>query len=288
MNNNTLTVDQDWKANLSIGDEIWWNDPEGITSGYYSVDTILSEDGSISDDTIFCLHNSAGSECEAYAHELAPTQPEGLFPVVDGDSGDIEICGYAFTAVEAIEVGSKSLEDPVRDAYLVKDLALKDGTILPCAWVASTVSYNVTYLTNACGEPTGYGTLPLQPEDLEKVAFEQGPGCLILYIVEINDAKYAIANLEVAFQDPFWGDDARSFDPYEKVFAYCLAANAYLYRRISEGMLLLPPDEGDPGRVTVSVAIPLDVLADASATEAAFAHVFGELTDLPAEVPAVA
>jgi hypothetical protein len=140
----------------------------------------------------------------------------------------------------------------------------------------------VTYLTNACGEDTGYGTLNLKNADYAKVAFEDGPGYVIPYIGQIKKAKYVIGNLEVAYQDDFWGDDGKDFDPEEVVKSYCEAACRYIGPRLPEGALLLPLDEGDPGRIIVQVAIPLKGLADSEATTNALAQAFGRFIELPA------
>lgn len=55
---------------LSIGKEVWWEDPEGKTSGPYKVEEIrYDEDGGLYDDTIILISNST-SEAEVEAWEL--------------------------------------------------------------------------------------------------------------------------------------------------------------------------------------------------------------------------
>ena len=139
----------------------------------------------------------------------------------------------------------------------------------------------VTYLTNACGEDTGHGTLTLKKSDYAKVAFEQGPGCVLPYIAQINNSKYVLGNLEVAHQDEFWGDDGKDFDTEETVRAYCETACEYIRPRLTAGLLLLPLDEGDPGRIIIQVAVPLSDLADSEATANALNQAFGKFVDLP-------
>ena len=57
---------------LSVGDEVYWEDPdEGLSSGYYAVVEILSEDNQIFDDTIIKIKNEAGSHAEVFFHELS-------------------------------------------------------------------------------------------------------------------------------------------------------------------------------------------------------------------------
>lgn len=146
----------------------------------------------------------------------------------------------------------------------------------------------VTYLTNACGEDTGYGTVRLKKSDYAKVPFEQGPGCVLLYIVQIAGKPFALGNLEVAYKDAFWGTDAQNLDTEDNIRAYCEAASQFIRPRLTDGMMLLPLDEGDPGRITIPVAVPLKQLADSDATLEAMKQAFGPFVDLPdlAEVAA--
>lgn len=60
------------KNPLSIGDTVFWNDPDnGVSSGYYSVaDVLADDDGEVYEDTIVCLKNESGSEAEVYFSEL--------------------------------------------------------------------------------------------------------------------------------------------------------------------------------------------------------------------------
>lgn len=146
----------------------------------------------------------------------------------------------------------------------------------------------VTYLTNACGEDIGHGHVELTQEDYAKVAFEQGPGVLLPYIVEINDKKYVSANLEIAYQDEFWGDD-QNFMSQDEALEYCKTANGVLLGRIADGVAalpvgevtVLPVDNGDPGRLTVRVVIPLDSLKDAQHTSQLLSDVFADLAQAP-------
>lgn len=65
-----------WRSTLAPGAEVFWNDPgDGLSSGIYVVQDILSVDGAIDDDTILVLKNGTGSSCEVYAHELEPHGP---------------------------------------------------------------------------------------------------------------------------------------------------------------------------------------------------------------------
>ena len=61
---------------LQSGNEVFWTDPdEGMSSGYYFIDTILTEDGTYNserdfDDTIISIHNESGSHAEVYVSEV--------------------------------------------------------------------------------------------------------------------------------------------------------------------------------------------------------------------------
>lgn len=129
-----------WLRTLAPGDEVWWNDPHcGLSSGIYKVAGINSENGAVEAcDTVLQLKNDAGSEAEVFASELAPSQPEGLYPVVDGDDGNGDIYGYARTKDEAIDVGNATFADGVVDGYLAENVTLRNGTLIPMAWVALT------------------------------------------------------------------------------------------------------------------------------------------------------
>jgi hypothetical protein len=51
------------RKDLNIGDEVYWNDPEGLTSAYFNII-------SFPNDEIVYLKNEF-SECEAFIHELS-------------------------------------------------------------------------------------------------------------------------------------------------------------------------------------------------------------------------
>jgi hypothetical protein len=63
-------VPENWRDNLTPGDEVMWNDPdEGKCSGAYTITDIKpSEDMKAA---VFCLRNEEGSETEAFGHELS-------------------------------------------------------------------------------------------------------------------------------------------------------------------------------------------------------------------------
>lgn len=150
-----------WLRALASDDEVWWHDPHaGISSGIYRIDSINSETGKIEGvDTVVILSNAAGSHSEVFAAELAPAQPEDLFPVIDGDDGNGDIYGYATSKEDAIDVGNATFADEVVDAYLAESVTLRDGSTVAKAWVATTsmVSVRLRLTLDVCyalnGEP---------------------------------------------------------------------------------------------------------------------------------------
>lgn len=140
----------------------------------------------------------------------------------------------------------------------------------------------VVYLTNACGEDTGNGSIELTGADYAKVPFEDGPGAVLLYLVEIEGRAHVLGNLEVAYQDEFWGEAAGGFMPEADAIAYCNAAIDDIKPRLADVHgILVPLDDGMPGRFVIGVSIPLDGLANRDATSMALAQAFGVVADLP-------
>lgn len=127
-----------WLRGVTVGSEVWWNDPDhGISSGYYTVDSI-NGDNVEDEDTVLNLKNSAGSSAEVFASELAATQPEDLYAVVEKAEGTFQRVGYASSKDEAVEVGNATMADEVVDATLEVDVVFADGSTLPKAWFAQT------------------------------------------------------------------------------------------------------------------------------------------------------
>ncbi len=133
----------------------------------------------------------------------------------------------------------------------------------------------VDYLTNGLGEDTGHGTLQVRKADLKKVPFDSGPGFILLYIAEIKRRKYVVANLEIAHKDSFWSDND-NYMSLEDAQAYCNRANAFLKGRLTAGALVLPIDNGYPGRLIIGVAIPMAYVKDADHTIRVITEIFGE------------
>lgn len=131
-----------WLRKLKSGDQVWWNDPDlGISSGIHTIDSI-SGSFIVNSGTVLVLKSDTGGGAEVFASELAPSQPEGLFPVVDGDAGDGDIYGYADSNETAMAVGNATFADKVDAVYLAENITLRDGTFAPKAWVALTLQFS--------------------------------------------------------------------------------------------------------------------------------------------------
>lgn len=135
----------------------------------------------------------------------------------------------------------------------------------------------VTYLTNACGEETGYGSIVPTEADLALVGFEQGPGQILQYLAEIEGKAYVLGNLEIACKGDFFDNE----DFPEKAEAEAIASKVAdeMKVRILDGAKILPLDDGMPGRVTIGLAIPLDTLSSRQEAGIAFRAAFGAHCD---------
>lgn len=131
----------------------------------------------------------------------------------------------------------------------------------------------VVYLTNSCGEETGYGATEISEKDYEKGRLEDWAGAVLTYLAEINGKKYIVGNLHFPYEDDFWGIDAKDFAPREVVLKQCQAASQDIESRLASHMLLQISDE-EPGRLIVQVAIPTDQLSDAPTTHQTLRFVF--------------
>ncbi len=60
------------------------------------------------------------------------------YPVVDGDSGDVDVYGFATTEMGAKRVAGRWFVDPIHSAYIAEDVTTSDGQLLPKAWVVLT------------------------------------------------------------------------------------------------------------------------------------------------------
>lgn len=141
------------------------------------------------------------------------------------------------------------------------------------------VEPQIVYLTNACGERTGYGSKAVTDAELAGVPFEEGPGIVLAYLAEIFGATFVLGNLEVAFKHECWEGHSDGLDTQSEIRAYCEAVCEFIRPRLSGGALLFPLNEGDAGRIIVQVAVPHVTPDDKTATWLRLAQVFGTAAD---------
>lgn len=154
-----------------------------------------------------------------------------------GDCGALDAPGGAVASAKAIRVPGGLLTQAVEGP-------------------SSEVDYPmVTYLTNALGElHTGDAPEAL----LNEVPFEDGPGFVLAYLVEINGALHVLGNLEVAYESSVW--DGLTFPPEPVVAASCRNAVDVMREGAGEGVIVFPLDHEEmPDRCVISVAIPVAV-----------------------------
>lgn len=113
----------------------------------------------------------------------------------------------------------------------------------------------VNYLTNACGEHHS-GEAP--EEILMEVPFENGPGFVLPYLVELYGKLYVMGNLEVAYRAPVW--EMPELHEEAVVEEACRDAIEKMRAADDEEVIVFPLDyESMPERCVISVAIPVAV-----------------------------
>lgn len=116
----------------------------------------------------------------------------------------------------------------------------------------------ITYITNSGGEPTEHG--PVSERQINQIEAGVGPGDLLVYLVDIDNRRCVLGNLEVAYQAPAWQDPALA--PEDAVRANCIAVVERIRANASEHpdefSLVFPVDHDDmPDRCVISVSVPL-------------------------------
>lgn len=126
---------EDWRKSLSIGDEVWWSDPDhGKSSGYYRVHRICwAPEDDIFEDGVLELKNTAGSHAEVLAQEIHPAKPEGLLPVVFRGM----VFGYADSADRAIDNVAEAFDVVFEQARATveENIEVDGAGVLGTAWV---------------------------------------------------------------------------------------------------------------------------------------------------------
>lgn len=133
------------------------------------------------------------------------------------------------------------------------------------------------YITNACGEYTGNGTIDLTEEEYDKVSFGAGPGILRNYIGEIDGRAFAVAVLPLYYDDPVW-PETESFEPKDCVARKAQAVGEEVRCRLKDafgqGNTHVFVEDGS-GYYEVIVAIDLLMLSDEGQTLSVFGNAFG-------------
>lgn len=135
----------------------------------------------------------------------------------------------------------------------------------------------LVYLTNSSGEATGYGTIELNDELLNKLSFEDGPGEISTYIGEIDGRAYALGVLPLDYQ----AAEVQGRESEIKEFRRAGARIVGNEVRIHLNGMFEPQDfhvlvEEGSGCFVVIAAIALDKLRDCMHTRQAFRVAFGE------------
>lgn len=135
----------------------------------------------------------------------------------------------------------------------------------------------LVYLTNSSGEATGYGTIELNDELLNKVPFDDGTGEIRHYIGEIQGRAFALAVLPLEHQD----DGSQGQTTENKTFSNAVAelvgkeARARLCRMFEQQDFYVLIEEGS-GCTVVIAAIALDKLNDCMHTRQSLRIAIGE------------
>ncbi len=135
----------------------------------------------------------------------------------------------------------------------------------------------LVYLTNSSGDATGYGTIELNDELLNKVPFDDGTGEIRHYIGEIQGRAFALAVLPLEHQD----DGSQGQTTENKTFSNAVAelvgkeARARLCRMFEQQDFYVLIEEGS-GCTVVIAAIALDKLNDCMHTRQSLRIAIGE------------
>jgi hypothetical protein len=264
--------------------------PFRVEPDVQSIDSAYEE--SVSDATIESASSPHdGTEASVNHAQVVGTQGQLTFEQIMQLLGESDTVKFNYDTDVQLEIGGTSfyVRRPGAPEYTFNEdaapTAIFDGCRLSMAdaqgftCVFELDSVDVVYLANATGDYTGYGTLDVTDGDLKKVPFGSGPGGVLPYLTEIAGKMHVQGNLEVAFKDEFWGEDAEEFDCEETVRGYCEAVREFIRPRLAFGALLLPLDESDPGRIIVQVAIPLDSVTDSEDALKKFSSIFGTAAD---------
>lgn len=129
--------DYAWFQAMQIGEEVFWEDPDLLSSGYYVIDEIRGdEELPLTGETIIDLSNEAGSKVQARLSELHPGRPAHLHPVVDEESTSVPL-GYARDRADVDRIVANAGIGNVVDAQLRDGQLLESGALSASAWLVT-------------------------------------------------------------------------------------------------------------------------------------------------------
>lgn len=129
--------DYGWFRAMQTRDEVFWEDPDLYSSGYYLIDGIRGdEELPLMGDTIIELSNEAGSEVQACLSELYPARPGHLHPVIDEETTAVPL-GYARDRVDVEAIVANAGIDSLVDAQLKSGQLLENGAQSDAAWIVT-------------------------------------------------------------------------------------------------------------------------------------------------------
>lgn len=120
---------------------------------------------------------------------------------------------------------------------------------------------SITYVSNTCGEATENesdalrAAYPALEELFTIIPFEDGPGSVLPYIVELDGMPFVMGNREFAYNAKAWGD--ATLPSGVDVATACKAYVDALRSRAAVDHVVFPLDTDDePDRCVISVALP--------------------------------
>lgn len=119
--------------------------------------------------------------------------------------------------------------------------------------VANAVYPTIHFLTNSGGEQN----VPAIPQKvLAQVPFEDGPGDLYVYLVDLNARYYVLGNLEVNYKSSAWDNLLLPLE-YD-VHKACESVVQQMRSTAAPGVIVFPVDTVSmPDRCVISAALPI-------------------------------
>lgn len=140
----------------------------------------------------------------------------------------------------------------------------------------------LVYLTNDSGQATGYGTIELNEELLNKVPFDDEPGAVRYYIGEIQGRAFALAVLPLEHQENGSQGQTSEIKDFGNAVAELVGkeVRARLCRMFGHQDFHVLIEEGC-GCTVVIAAVALDKLNDCMHTRQSLRNAFGDACQAP-------